>query len=79
MIYLMLLLLLSHFSHVQLFATLWTVAHQSPPSVGILQAKNKNWNRLPCPAPDDLPKLGIEPALLAGGFFTTSATWEADT
>ena len=26
----MLLLLLSHFSHVQLFAKLWTVAHQAP-------------------------------------------------
>ena len=25
---------LSHFSHVQLFVTLWTVAHQAPLSVG---------------------------------------------
>ena len=56
----------------------WTVAHQAPLSVGILQAK-KHWNGLPCPAPENPPKLGIEPALLAGGFFTTSATWEADT
>ena len=30
---------LSHFSHVQLFVTLWTVAHQAPLSVGILQAR----------------------------------------
>ena len=29
---------LSHFSHIQLFATLWTVAHQTPQSIGILQA-----------------------------------------
>ena len=35
-----------------------------------------------CPSPGDLPDPGIEPAslmspALAGGFFTTSATWEA--
>ena len=30
---------LSHFSHVRLFATLWTVAHQGPLSMGILQAR----------------------------------------
>ena len=27
------------FSHVQLFGTLWTVAHQGPPFMGILQAR----------------------------------------
>ena len=37
---------------------------------------------LPCPPPGDLPDPGIEPRsptslALAGGFFTTSATWEA--
>ena len=37
---------------------------------------------MPCPPPEDLPDLGIEPATpvapeLAGGVFTTSATWEA--
>ena len=37
---------------------------------------------LPCPSPGDLPDPGIEPAslmfpALAGGFFTTSTTWEA--
>ena len=34
-----------------------------------------------CPPPEDLPDPGVEPRLrspvLAGGFFTTSATWEA--
>jgi len=34
---------LSHFSHVQLFATLWTVAHQAPLSMGILQARKLEW------------------------------------
>ena len=31
--------MLSHFSHVQLFETPWTVAHQDPVSMGILQDK----------------------------------------
>ena len=35
-----------------------------------------------CPSPGDLPDTGIEPIsltspALAGGLFTTSATWEA--
>ena len=37
---------------------------------------------LPCPSPGDLPDLGIKPMslmspALAGGFFTTSSSWEA--
>ena len=40
------------------------------------------WNGLPFPPPGDLSDPGIEPKsltfpALAGGFFTTSATWEA--
>ena len=37
------------------------------------------WNGLPCPLPGDLPDPGIEPAspALAGRFFITNATWEA--
>ena len=40
------------------------------------------WSGLPCPSPGDLPDPGIEPVslvspALAGGFFTTSASWEA--
>ena len=30
-------------SHVQLFATTWTVAHQAPLSMGILQARIQEW------------------------------------
>ena len=46
---------------------------------GILQARILEW--LPCPPPGDRPHPGIELAsltspALAGGFFTTSATWE---
>ena len=45
-------------------------------------SKQEHWSGLPCPPPGDLPNPGMEatslmsPAL-AGGFFTTSATWEA--
>ena len=46
-------------SYVQLFATLWTVAHQAPLSMGILQARKLEW--VPCPPPRDLPDPGIEP------------------
>ena len=40
------------------------------------------WSGLPCPPLGDLPNPGIEPvslmsSVLAGVFFTTSATWEA--
>ena len=62
-------------SCVQLKAAPWTVALLYP------------WNfpgeniGLPFPSPGDLPDPGIEPTslvspALAGGFFTTSATWE---
>ena len=70
---------LSHFSGVQLFAILWTVAHQAPLSMGF--SRQEYWSGLPCPPSGDPPNPGIEPtsltfAALAVGFFTTSATWE---
>ena len=70
---------LSHFSHVWLFATSWTVAHQAPMPVGF--SKQEYWSELPCPLPWDLPDPGIKPwslasPALAGRFFTTSASWE---
>ena len=45
-------------------------------------SRQEYWSGLPCPPPGDLPDPGIEFAslispALAGGFFTTSATWEA--
>ena len=72
--------MLSLFSHVQLFETPWTVAHQAPASMGF--STQEYWSGLPFPAPGDLPDPGIEPTslmspALAGRFFTTSATWEA--
>ena len=69
--------LLSHFSHVWLFVTLWSVVYQAPLSMGF--SRQEDWSGLPCPPPRDRPNTGIEPMspALAGGFFTTSVTWEA--
>ena len=50
---------LSHFSHVQLFETLGTVACQGPPSMGF--SRQEYWCELPCPPPGDLPDPGVEP------------------
>ena len=71
---------LSRFSHVQLFVTPWTAAHQAPLSMRF--SRQEYWNGLPCPPPGDLPDPGMEPTslrspALAGGFFTTGTTWEA--
>ena len=40
-------------------ATLWTVAHQAPLSMGF--SRQEYWSWLPCPPPGDLPNPGIEP------------------
>ena len=39
--------MLSHFSHIQLFVIPWTVAHQAPLSMGILQARILEWVAMP--------------------------------
>ena len=72
--------MLSHFIHVWLFATLWTVAPQAPLFMGF--SRQECWSGWPCPPPGDLPDPGIEPEslmypALARGLFTTGATWEA--
>ena len=46
-------------SHVRLFVTPWTVAHQAPLSMEI--PRQKYWNGLPFPSPRDLLKPGIKP------------------
>ena len=50
--------MLSHFSHVQLFATLWKIARQAPLSMGF--SRQEYWSGLSCPPPEDLPDSGIE-------------------
>ena len=59
------------------FATPQTVAHQAPLSMGF--PRQEYWSGLLFPSPGDLPNPGTEPVFpaLAGGFFTTSVTWEA--
>ena len=48
---------------VQLFAIPWTVAHQTPLSMGF--SRQEYCSGLPCPSPGDLPDPGMEPASLA--------------
>ena len=72
--------MLSCFSHVPLFATPCTIAHQALLSMGF--SRQEYWSGLPCPPAGDLPDPEIEPTSLmspslAGVFFITSATWEA--
>ena len=68
------------FQSCPLFATLWTMAYQTPLSMGF--CRQECWSGLPCPPPRNLPNPGIELAslvspALASGFFTTSPKWKA--
>ena len=60
-------------SHIQLFATLWTIAYQVLLSMTFF--RQEYWSELPFPPPGDLPNPGIEPTSLvsciAGRFFAT--------
>ena len=72
--------MMSRFSHVQVFVTLWTVAHQAPLSMGF--SRQEYWSGLPCLLPGDLPNPEIEPTALtchalADRFLTISTNWEA--
>ena len=67
---------LSRFSHVWLFETLWPVACQAPSSAhGILQARILEWVAMPFPRGSSQAR--DQTSALAGGFFPTSATGEA--
>ena len=54
---------LSCFSCVRLFVTLWTLAHQAPLSMRF--SRQDYWSGLPCLSPGDLPDPGIEPTFPA--------------
>ena len=45
--------MLSYFSHVRLFETLWTIARQA--LLTMVFSRHEYWNGLPCPPPGDLP------------------------
>ena len=67
--------ILSSFSLIWLFETLWTVAHQAPLSMGF--SRQEYWSGLPWPPPGDLPDPGMEPmsagiSYIAGRFFPLS-------
>ena len=49
-------------SHVQLFATPGTVAHQAPRPMGF--SRHEDWSGLPFPSPGDLPNPVPRPAAL---------------
>ena len=58
----------------------WTVTCQTP--LPMESSRQEFWNGVPFATPGGLPNPGIEPMslaspVLAGGFFTTSTTWEA--
>ena len=71
--------MLSHFSHIRLFATPWTVAYQAPLSMGF--SRQKHWIGLPFSSPGDLPdsetKLGAPAGLgwEVGGMFKREGTY----
>ena len=68
-------------SHVQLFATLRTAAHQAPLSMGF--SRQEYWSGLPFPPPGDLPEPRTElkspvSSAMAGGFSTTEPPGKRD-
>ena len=66
----------SSLSHVPLFATPWTVAHQAPLSMGILQARILEWVAMPSSRGSSQPRNRTRVSLVAGRFFTSWATRE---
>ena len=56
------LVVLSHFSCVQFFVTLWTIAHQATLSRGF--SRQEYWSVLLYPPLGDLPSPGIKPTSL---------------
>ena len=63
-------------SRVRPFATLWTVAHQAPQSMGF--SRQEYWSGLPFPSAGDLPDAGIEPrspTLQANALISEPSGW----
>ena len=71
---------LSCFSCVRLFATLWTVGCRTPLSMGLFSQEYRSG--LPCPPPGNHSQPRDRTCVSCGscsgsGLFTTNATWEA--
>ena len=64
-------------SHVWLFATPWTIAHQAPLSMGF--SRQEYWSALPFPSPGDLsdPRDRTQVSCIAGRCFNLWANREA--
>ena len=62
-------------SCILLFAILWTVAHQTPLTMGLSQ--QEYWSGLPFPPPGDLPDPGIELVSLMSTCTGLQRPWEA--
>ena len=58
-------------SCVRLLATPWTVAHQAPLSMGILQARILEWVAMPSSRGSFQPRYWTQVSYIAGGFFTS--------
>ena len=56
-------------SRVQLFATLWTVTHQAPLSMGILQARKLKWVAMPSFRGSSQPRDQTHVSHIAGRLF----------
>ena len=64
-------------SHVQLFATPWTVAHQAPVSMGFFQARILKWVAISFSRGSSWPRDQTQVSWIAGSHFTLWATREA--
>ena len=69
--------MLSRFSHVWFFATLWTVARQAPLSMWILQARTLEWVAMSSSRISSQPRDQTQVSHIAGWFFTNWATRKA--
>ena len=73
---------LSCFSCVWFFVTLWMVAHQAPLSIDF--SRQEHWSGLPVPPPGGLLNPGVKPvapyvSCVGRWVFTPSTTWEVST
>ena len=69
--------MLSSFSHVWFFATLWPVACQAPLSMEILQERALEWVAIPFSRGSSWSKKQTWVSCIAGGLFTIGVTREA--
>ena len=68
--------IVSSLSHVRLFVTLWTVAHQASLCMGF--SRQECWSGLLFPSPGNLPEPATEPVSPASaGEVFTAEPWEA--